>query len=157
VLLDDAELLERVKDDDESAQSRAASLRALAGRPKVDAGLFEEALASARASDEPLLRAEQRDVLAALRPAEALAALDPARFDGERVERQRAACARPHGRSRADALLVEASCGRRRRARPRRRAERLTRRTRGTPLLELRATKRCTPVTCWSRRFASRA
>jgi quinoprotein glucose dehydrogenase len=109
VPLDDAELLERVTRTRESPQTRAASLRALARRGEAARATLESALAAARASDEPLLRAEGRDVLAALRPADALAALDPARFDGERVERQRAL--RTLGRMRdpaADALLVEA-------------------------------------------------
>jgi quinoprotein glucose dehydrogenase len=109
VPLDDAELLARVKDGGESAQGRAASLRALAGRKVVDAGLLEEALVAARESDEPLLRAEARDALVVLRPADALAALDPARFAGERVERQRALRALGRmGDPAADALLVEA-------------------------------------------------
>jgi putative heme-binding domain-containing protein len=56
-----------------------------------------------------LLRAEARDVLARLRPDEALTALEPARFEGDRVERQRAL--RALGRIAspgADALLLEA-------------------------------------------------
>jgi len=109
VPLDDDELRERVEDDDESAPGRSAALRALAGRPGVDAEHLAAALAAARDSDEPLLRAEGRDVLVRLRPAEGLAALDAARFEGERVERQRAL--RALGRlsdPAADALLLEA-------------------------------------------------
>jgi putative heme-binding domain-containing protein len=107
VPLDDDELLARVEDGGESAEGRSAALRALAGRHAPAA--LDGALAAARDSDEPLLRAEARDVLARLRPDEALAALDPARFEGERVERQRAL--RALGRiadPRADALLLEA-------------------------------------------------
>lgn len=107
VPLADDELLARVEDDDESPEGRSASLRALAGREAPAA--LDAALAAAQGSDEPLLRAEARDVLARLRPEEALAALDPARFEGERIERQRAL--RALGRiasPKADALLLEA-------------------------------------------------
>ena len=109
VPLDDAELLARVKDGGESPQGRAASLRALSGRGEAARATLDAALAAARDSDEPLLRAEQRDVLARLRPAEALAELDRARFEGELVERQRALRALGRiGDPAADALLVEA-------------------------------------------------
>jgi putative heme-binding domain-containing protein len=107
VPLDDDELLERVQDASHEPEGRAASLRALAARGPSEG--FEAALAEARGSDEPLLRAEARDALAALRPAEALAALREARFAGELIERQRAFAAlgklRDPG---ADALLAEA-------------------------------------------------
>jgi quinoprotein glucose dehydrogenase len=109
VPLDDDELLARVEDGGASPEGRAASLRALAARPGVEGAQLDAALAAARGSDEPLLRAEARDVLVRLRPDEALAALEPARFEGERVERQRAL--RALGRitdPRADALLLEA-------------------------------------------------
>ena len=109
VPLGDDELLARVSNGRESPHSRAASLRALAGRGGAGRALLESALAAARDSDEPLLRAEARDVLVKVSPAEGLAALDTARFDGERVERQRAF--RTLGRldsAGADALLVEA-------------------------------------------------
>jgi putative heme-binding domain-containing protein len=81
----------------------------LAARGEAARAALDPALEAAASSDEPLLRAEQRDVLARLRPAEALVALDPARFEGELVERQRAL--RALGRIAdpgADALLVEA-------------------------------------------------
>ncbi len=109
VPLDDVELLARVKDDGESPQARAGSLRALGGRGEAAGAALDGALEAAAASDEPLLRAEQRDVLARLRPAEALVALDRARFEGERIERQRAL--RALGRIAdpgADTLLLEA-------------------------------------------------
>ena len=114
VPLEDDELLARVEDDDESPQGRAASLRALAARvaaaPAGTAGAaLEAALDTAGASGAPLLRAEARDVLARLRPAAALAALAPARFEGERVERQRALRALGRiGDPAADALLLDA-------------------------------------------------
>ena len=109
VPLDDDELLARVSNGRESPQARAASLRALAARGSAGRAVLESALAAARDSDEPLLRAEARDVLVRVSPSEALAALDPARFDGERIERQRAfrALGRLANRG-ADALLVEA-------------------------------------------------
>jgi quinoprotein glucose dehydrogenase len=70
---------------------------------------LETALAAARESDEPLLRAEARDVLVTVRPDEALSLLDPARFEGDLVERQRAFHALAKlANARADALLVEA-------------------------------------------------
>jgi putative heme-binding domain-containing protein len=109
VPLEDAELLARVAGASDSAAARAASLRALARRGDASRETTDRALEAALASQEPLLRAEARDVLARLRPADALDALDPARFAGERVERQRAL--RALGRiadPRADALLLEA-------------------------------------------------
>lgn len=109
VPLDDDELLARVSNERQSPQARAASLRALAGRGAAGRAVLESALAAARDSEEPLLRAEARDVLVTVSPSEALAALDPARFDGERIERQRAfrALGRLPGAG-ADGLLVEA-------------------------------------------------
>lgn len=107
VPLDDDELLARVRDGSASSGTRASSLRALAGRG-THAGL-DEALAVALASDAPLLRAEARDVLAALRPGGALVELGQARFAGERVERQRAYAALAKlADPRADTLLAEA-------------------------------------------------
>jgi quinoprotein glucose dehydrogenase len=109
VPLGDEELLDRVESSREPPHARAASLRALAGRGAASRAVLESALAAARDSGEPLLRAEARDVLAELRPAEALLELDSARFEGDRIERQRAF--RALGRiddAGADALLVEA-------------------------------------------------
>jgi quinoprotein glucose dehydrogenase len=107
VPLDDDELLARVEDESASADARAGSLRALASRG--GSADLQRALAVARASDAPLLRAEARDALAALRPADALPALAEARFEGEPLERQRAFAAL--GRLAdpgAEALLAEA-------------------------------------------------
>jgi putative heme-binding domain-containing protein len=107
VPLEDDELLARVRDDDQSAEARAASLRALGARPGSAA--LEPALAAARASDDARLRAEARDVLAAVRPEDALSALAEARFAGELVERQRAFAALARlADPRAEALLAEA-------------------------------------------------
>jgi putative heme-binding domain-containing protein len=107
VPLDDDELLARVRDESASADARAGSLRALASRGG-SAGL-EQALEAARASDAPLLRAEARDALAALRPADALPELAAARFEGEPLERQRAFAALGKlADPGADALLAEA-------------------------------------------------
>jgi quinoprotein glucose dehydrogenase len=107
VPLDDDELLARVEDESASADARAGSLRALASRGE-SAGL-ERALELARASDAALLRAEARDALAALRPADALPALAKARFEGEPLERQRALAALGKlADPGADALLAEA-------------------------------------------------
>jgi quinoprotein glucose dehydrogenase len=109
VPLDDAELLARALDAKQSAHARAGSLRALSGRGEAASASLEQALDAALASDVPLLRAEARDVLARLRPAEALASLDAARFAGDRVERQRAFRTLGHlDDPRADALLLEA-------------------------------------------------
>jgi putative heme-binding domain-containing protein len=103
------ELLARVTNEGEPAQTRAASLRALAPHAADAGAVLDAALAAAAASGEPLLRAEARDVLATVRPPDALAALDTARFEGERVERQRAfaALARLDG-PRAETALLEA-------------------------------------------------
>jgi quinoprotein glucose dehydrogenase len=107
VPLDDDELFARVVDRGASADARAGSLRALASRGGSAA--LERALEVARASDAALLRAEARDALAALRPAEALPALAQARFEGEPLERQRAFAALAKlADPGADALLAEA-------------------------------------------------
>jgi putative heme-binding domain-containing protein len=67
------------------------------------------AIEAAEASGVALLRAEARDALVRVSPAEALDALAPARFEGETLERQRAfaALARLEGPG-AEALLDEA-------------------------------------------------
>jgi len=107
VPLEDGELLQRVRDEDASGEARAASLRALGARPGSAA--LEPALAAARASGDALLRAEARDVLAALRPEAALPELAEARFAGELVERQRAFAALAKLASPgAETLLAEA-------------------------------------------------
>jgi putative heme-binding domain-containing protein len=107
VPLDDDELLARVRDEAATPEARAGSLRALASRGRT--ADLDRALETARASAAPLLRAEARDVLAALRPAEALPELARARFEGERLERQRAFAALAKlADPGADALLAEA-------------------------------------------------
>jgi quinoprotein glucose dehydrogenase len=107
VPLGDDELLARIRDASASPNSRAASLRALARRD--DAAVLAPAIEAAEASGVALLRAEARDALVRVSPAEALDALAPARFEGETLERQRAfaALARLEGPG-AEALLDEA-------------------------------------------------
>jgi putative heme-binding domain-containing protein len=87
--LSDDELLAEVQNDALGEPRRVAALRALAGRAEVPAGILDEAVAAALASDAPALRAEARDVLAVVRPAEALAALAAVQDDAMLAERQR--------------------------------------------------------------------
>ena len=108
--LEDDELLARVKDAKATAEVRVASLAALAARAEHGAQATAlEAARAALASDAPSLRAEGRDTLALLAPAEGVGALLALAPDAPLLERQRAWAALARARDpRAEAAIATA-------------------------------------------------
>jgi quinoprotein glucose dehydrogenase len=88
VPLPDEDLLELVEETGSGSGRRVAALAALDARRSGD--VLERALRVALESDDPALRARGRDVLAGLRPDEALAALAALPASATLVERQAA-------------------------------------------------------------------